>query len=116
MDFVFIGQDLYAGRYLVSGSVVPTEANIAAWRQRCWAILHDAAYTDFIQQRSQMQNRRSVLALQIAGEDSLTLRRREREEIMRLVLSWLFPGFDDAGSILTNLPDRASSILPVGSK
>jgi hypothetical protein len=105
MDFVFIGQDLHTGRYLVSSSIVPTEAAMATWRQRCWAILHDTSYTAFMQNRSQMQNRRATLAQRIAADDPLTLRRREREEIMRLVLSWLFPGFDDAGSVLTNLPD-----------
>ncbi len=104
-DIVFIGQDLHAGRFLASCTVVPTEATMAAWRQRCWAILHDAAYTAYMQQVSQMQNRRATLAQRIAADDALTLRRREREEIMRLVLSWLFPGFDDAGSVLVNLPD-----------
>ena len=103
ITFLFVSQNLQVGRFIITANFAPTEVTMEAWRQRCWAILHDAAYTDFIQQRSQMRDRRTALQQKIAADDALTLRRREREEIMRSVLSWLFPGFDDANSVLNNL-------------
>ena len=45
-----------------------------------------------------------MLQKQIAGDDPVRLRRMEREAIMRSVLEWLFPGFEDASSVLANLP------------
>jgi hypothetical protein len=108
IEFLFQGQNLRQGRFLVTAAAVPLEANLEQWRQRCWAILHDAAYADFMQQRSQMRDRRTALSQQIAADSAITLRRREREEIMYLVLSWLFPGFSDASSVLNNLPDPGS--------
>jgi hypothetical protein len=103
--FLCVSQNLQAGRFIITANFAPTDALMQGWRQRCWAILHDAAYTDFIQQRTQLRDRRAALQQQVGGDDALTLRRHEREEIMRLVLSWLFPGFDDANSVLNNLPN-----------
>lgn len=103
--FLCVSQNLQSGRFIITANFSPTDAIMQGWRQRCWSILHDAAYTDFIQQRTQLRDRRAALQQQVGGDDALTLRRHEREEIMRLVLSWLFPGFDDANSVLNNLPN-----------
>jgi hypothetical protein len=91
-----------AGHLQLTATVAPTDAAWAAWQGRCWTILRDAAYNDSVQQRDRLRERRAALQRQIDAVDAVTLRRMEREQIMRLVLDWLFPGF---GSI------NASGIL-----
>jgi hypothetical protein len=75
-----------------------------AWRLACWAIIRDGSAARAAQHRSYLRERQGALQKQIAGDDPVRLRRMEREAIMRSVLEWLFPGFQDASSVLANLP------------
>lgn len=88
-----------AGHIQLVAAVTPTDSTWAAWQSRCWTILRDAAYNDFTQERDRLRERRAALQREIDAVDAVTLRRMEREQIMRLVLDWLFPGF---GSINTS--------------
>ena len=60
------------------------------------------------QHRSYLRDRLSMLQRDIAADDTVRLRRMEREAIMRTVLEWLFPGFEDASSVLASLPSPGS--------
>jgi hypothetical protein len=82
-----------AGHIQLLATVTPTDATWAAWQGRCWTTLRDAAYNDFGQKRDRLRERRAALQREIDAVDAVTLRRMEREQIMRLVLNWLFPGF-----------------------
>jgi hypothetical protein len=93
-----------SGLLRLTGTYVPTEATMEQWRLMCWGIIRDAAAARSAQHRSYLRERQGALQKQIAGDDPVRLRRMEREAIMRSVLEWLFPGFQDASSVLANLP------------
>ena len=72
----------------------PKDKTIDSWRMKTWAALRKADADNFAAQVGALQDRKAQLEKEIASYDSLTLRRMEREEIMRLVLVWLFgPSF-----------------------
>jgi hypothetical protein len=93
-----------SGLLRITGTYVPTESNMEQWRMTAWSIIRDAAMARAAQHRSYLRDRQSALQKQIASDDPVRLRRMEREAIMRSVLEWLFPGFQDASSVLANLP------------
>ncbi|MGV8973393.1 MAG: hypothetical protein ACOH10_13810 [Rhodoglobus sp.] len=67
------------------------------WQLSSFAGLRDAAYARYVQVQDSIRVRRVDLARQIeSAADASTLRRLEREQLMRGVLDWLFPGFADA--------------------
>jgi hypothetical protein len=93
-----------SGLLRVTGTFVPTESYMEEWRLAAWTIIRDAATAKAAQHRSYLRERQAGLQKQISGDDPVRLRRMEREAIMRSVLEWLFPGFQDASSVLANLP------------
>jgi hypothetical protein len=93
-----------SGLLRLTGTYVPTESTMEQWRAMCWGIIRDAAAARSAQHRSYLRERQGALQKQIAADDPVRLRRMEREAIMRCVLEWLFPGFQDASSILASLP------------
>jgi len=93
-----------SGILRLTATVIPTESSMEQWRLACWSIIRDAATALNAKHRSYIRDRQAALQRQIAGDDPARLRRMEREAIMRSVLEWLFPGFQDASSVLANLP------------
>ena len=89
-------------------TTVPTEAAMAAWRLQSWTAIRDAASANYARHRSYLQDRQSVLRKDVSADDTLRLRRLEREQIMRCVLDWLFPGFQDARNKVSNLSNPGS--------
>ncbi|GIH08304.1 hypothetical protein Rhe02_63710 [Rhizocola hellebori] len=66
-----------------------------AWQQRAWAAMRKSAQERWQLERQELQERRGQLAEEIGQWDPLTLRRMEREEIMKTTLKWIFgPAFD----------------------
>ncbi|SOE87009.1 hypothetical protein SAMN05446935_7555 [Burkholderia sp. YR290] len=104
----FWSQYVSSGTLKLIGVLSPTENAMEAWRSRCWSIIRDSSYANYAQHRSYLRDRQSALLKEIAADDAVMLRRREKEQIMRAVLEWLFPGFDDAASVLTSLPSPGS--------
>lgn len=66
-----------------------TEA-FAAWQMKVWTLLRDAANLRYAERRQMLEDRLRTLTEEIGSQDPLSLRKREREEIMRGVLVWLF--------------------------
>lgn len=65
-----------------------------AWQMRAWAALRDAARSRYEAQRAMIKERLAKLQEEIGGQDPLSLRKMEREEVMKGVLRWLFgPSF-----------------------
>jgi hypothetical protein len=93
-----------SGLLKLTATFVPTESSMERWRLTAWTIIRDAAAARAAQHRSYLRDRQAALQREIAGDDAVRLRRMEREAIMRCVLEWLFPGFQDASSVLANLP------------
>jgi hypothetical protein len=97
-----------SGMVKLTGTYVPSESHMESWRLSCWTTIRDAASARFAQHRSYLRERQGILQKDIAADDPVRLRRMEREAIMRTVLDWLFPGFEDASSVLANLPSPGS--------
>jgi hypothetical protein len=71
-----------------------TQSAFAAWQLSSWAVIRDAAQSRYYEQRQNVKDRISQLQQELASEDPLSLRKIEREEVMKGVLRWLFgPGF-----------------------
>ena len=82
-----------------------------AWRAQCFSLLRGAALVQDGQHRAYLRDRAAALRRHIVADDALHLRRLEREQVMRLVLTWLFPGFDDAASVLGSIDPSAAGGL-----
>ena len=93
-------QNALNGELKLTLTSVPTDATMATWQSQCYVLLREAAMVRDGQHRAYLRDRAATLRRQIAAEDALHLRRLEREQVMRLVLSWLFPGFDDASAVI----------------
>ncbi len=76
-------------------SAMLTDDAFSAWQLGAWTGLRQAAFEKYQTSRQSLQEKRNLLADQIARTDVLVLRREEREEIMKGVLRWLFgPSFE----------------------
>src|SRR5262249_2188354 len=65
-----------------------------AWKQRVWGTLHAAAEARYELNRTMLKDRLSQLQEELGAQDALSLRKVEREEVMKHVLRWLFgPSF-----------------------
>jgi hypothetical protein len=65
------------------------------WQYAAWTAIHDAAEQAYHASRQLLAERRDRLIEELKQWDALTLRRMEREEIMKGVLRWLFgPDFE----------------------
>jgi hypothetical protein len=61
-----------------------------AWRLKTWTTLRNAAQARYDQEIGRLRERRDRLYRLLAGKDTLSLRRLEREELLRLICMWLF--------------------------
>jgi hypothetical protein len=59
------------------------------WRFNTWKTLRDAALVIFTEKNALLQQERDNLWRLLASKDTLTLRRLEREEMVRLIMLWL---------------------------
>jgi hypothetical protein len=78
------------------------------WRFKAWDSMRQAAEESYFQNREALKDRRAKLVAELAQLDALTLRKMEKEEIMKGVLRWLFgPTFElvpwDVASLFTPL-------------
>lgn len=99
---------IMTGQLAVTVSVTPSDSTNEQWRQQAWNALRDKAYADYLANLDRLRQQRATLVSDLNNTDAITLRRMEREQIMRATLEWLFPGFGDAGSVLEGLPDPSS--------
>ncbi|ODT05868.1 MAG: hypothetical protein ABS58_14010 [Mesorhizobium sp. SCN 65-20] len=76
------------------GAVRRPEA-FASWRQKAWTVLYEAALARHQQRVAKIQEMRDQLWIELNGKDTLSLRRLEREELIRQTLLWIFgPSFE----------------------
>jgi hypothetical protein len=65
------------------------------WQNNAWAAMRKGAEELWQAKRQDFQQRRDRLAEDLSKWDPLTLRRMEREEVMKTTLKWIFgPAFD----------------------
>src|SRR5262249_33979236 len=95
------------------------EATFAAWRQKAWTKLRDAAFARYQERVARAQEKRDRLWAQLAGKDTLSLRRLEREELIRQTVGCVLgPDFDPTpaavGSAMWRVVDKEQNDLPDG--
>jgi len=66
------------------------EDALVQWRLKVWNAIRDAALAYYNEYRGTLQQRLSQLAGEIGAQDALSLRKIEREEVMKGVLRWMF--------------------------
>lgn len=76
------------------------------WQNRSWAGIRDKAYADHQARMAKLRAERDALYAALTAKDTLTLRRLEREELIRQCLYWILGAdlFDPA-------PDEVSDII-----
>jgi len=88
----------YASAYGVALPAPPMDPETSTvykqWQVNSFAALRDAAYAKYSLVQESLRQRRAELSRQIdSAADADTLRQMEREEIVRLTLAWIVPGF-----------------------
>ena len=65
------------------------------WQLKAWHTMRDAAQSRYYEQRLLLKDRLAKLTEELGDQDALSLRKFEREEVMKGVLRWLFgPSFN----------------------
>jgi hypothetical protein len=78
----------------MSVTVTLRSETLEAWQMRAWGALRDAAQARYEQNRVLLRDRLAELESELGAQDALSLRKLEREEVMKNVMRWLFgPGF-----------------------
>lgn len=91
--FVFQGADVAAVQLTVD--VEPTPSALEQWRTDVWNALYNAAQSRYYADQQTIAAKINDLQESLDRDDTLTLRRAEREELMKRTLQWLFgPDFD----------------------
>jgi hypothetical protein len=86
----------------------PTPEAVSRWQFAVWQALKDAAADAHYAKVQMYTAQRDVVAASISAIDSLTLRREERDEIMRGVLHWLL------GPAFEFMPDEIAALFDDG--
>jgi hypothetical protein len=73
----------------VEFTCVRQPATFEAWQKAVWHQLHDAAAARHQEELGRLQQERDELWRALVGKDTLSLRRLEREEMLRLIMLWL---------------------------
>ncbi len=63
-----------------------SENHFNSWKQRIWNMIHDGAKANYYEERQSLKNRLAMLEEELGAQDALSLRKKEREEVMRGVL------------------------------
>lgn len=84
----------------------PTPETMLVWQQGAWAALRQAAQDHYGEHLQHADQERATLLGGLSAMDTLTLRREEREEIMKTVLGWLF------GPTFSVVPSDVAALFP----
>lgn len=91
----------------VAFTCVRQQPTFEAWQKAVWRQLHAAAEARHRELNVRLQDERDRLWRALVGKDTLSLRRLEREEMLRLIMLWLIG--PDKG--YTNAPAGVESTL-----
>jgi hypothetical protein len=98
--------------------IEPTEVAWRTWRSTVWALLRQGALSRWNEKRDLLRQQRAVLVQRLQAPDALSLRRMEREQVMHLVLEWLFPEFGKSADVYQALaggqPGASQMVLEYG--
>jgi hypothetical protein len=93
------------------------DATLLAWQNKSWTTIRDTAFAAWQAENARLQAERDRLWMELAGKDTLTLRRLEREELIRQTLHWLFgvdfdPTPPEVGKVVEKLVSMEENQLP----
>lgn len=93
-----------SGGFIANITASPTPAAILAWQVKAWNQVREADQAAYEARVSQMADRKAQLEAEIGQFDALTLRKMEREEIMKCLLQWIFgPKFKELQDVMETL-------------
>lgn len=82
------------GDAVVQVSAEPTAERKQAWQSTVWSQLREADQANYEARLALARDRKAQLEAEISAFDALTLRKMEREEVMKWVIQWLLgPNF-----------------------
>lgn len=101
----------------VTLSLKVKDSVLQAWQFKAWESMSQAYLQAYEQNHQVLKEQRDALAAKIGQWDALTLRKMEREEIMRFVLTWLIgPTFElmppEIQSLFVGYPDPSVANPP----
>jgi hypothetical protein len=99
VPIAILAYDGALGEVRVKVDLEPTAESWRQWRSQVWGMLRQAALTKYNDKREALRLQKAALLRELTAPDALTLRRMEREQIMHLVLEWLFPEFAKNASV-----------------
>ncbi|HTD39111.1 MAG TPA: hypothetical protein VK671_00725, partial [Mucilaginibacter sp.] len=101
------------GGWILKVQASPTTETLATWRAKVWGQLRDADQASYQAGVNKINDNIAQLQKELAEFDALTLRRMEREEIMKGLLQWLFgPSFQlQPGALDQFLTDPEASVF-----
>jgi hypothetical protein len=71
------------------------ESAFRAWQQCVWQTIHDGYQVQYYEDRQKKQEKLARLQEELGAQDALSLRKKEREEVMKAMLRWLnLPDFE----------------------
>lgn len=113
----FLRSDQYEVQMVLVAGARRTARTYGEWQQRIWNALREHALAKHQARQAQLQEKRDRLWAHLAGKDTLTLRRMEREELLRGVLTWLIgPDFEVApgavSMVLKKILNREENDIP----
>ena len=102
-----------SGGWILNLAASPTPDAIAVWQAKVWGQLREADQDAYNANLRQLSDRKTTLEGELDLFDALTLRRMEREEIMKGILQWLFgPSFQlQPGALDALLNDPQTAVF-----
>jgi hypothetical protein len=92
---VYFLQGIDAAAVTFALTLEPTAEAMSQWQFAVWQAIYNAQRDAYYTSLQALAQKRDALKAQIEGVDTLTLRREERDEIMKGILRWLLgPAFD----------------------
>jgi hypothetical protein len=95
----FIVYNGAVGEARAAVTLTPTPEAWRKWRSIAYLQIRQGAIARWNEQRESLRQQRAALLKELNAPDTLTLRRMEREQVMLLVLEWLFPDFSKSAQV-----------------
>jgi hypothetical protein len=119
LTVIMFSEGLQSGYAYATLEVAQGDEAWKAWQNTAWAAMRKGAEDLWTQQQQDLKQRRDRIAEELANWDPLTLRRMEREEVMKTTLKWIFgPAFSLTPSKVLSLyggdPGGLDRLEPAG--
>jgi hypothetical protein len=93
-ELVVSARWVYTMEIIVQIKIKMTDDALGTWKAKAWQTIREAAETRYQEYRQTLKDKLARLQEELGGDDPLSLRKREREEVMKCVLRWLLgPSF-----------------------